>query len=352
MDDMKPRQPIESPGSKPGLSWEHYLIGFSSLIPILGILTSLISFIIGAVKIRQGGWKLILLALLGFGISGGLGYYGHFDKRIVLLQERKIDLEKVTGDQLARLARSIEAYKKEHGQYPNTLTDLPANVRRYIYDPETLHGRSGGAQLNVYDVMPDGNTYVLFSRGPDGEAFTPDDIFPNLTADEAGSFGYRQRLSDFSSLQSSPVPQPTASSEAVTPSEAMTQAQASQPAGSGLVAWRTLAAGQAESQKTGKPILYEFTATWCHFCKLMESKCFSDEQNAARINQLYIPIQVFDQRTKDKQNPPEITDLQRKYEIRGFPTLIVQFPNRSDFQKSVGFHGAPLIMAFLNQAAQ
>jgi hypothetical protein len=45
----------------------------------------------------------------------------------------------------------------------------------------------------MYAVQPGGRTYYLFSRGPDGEPFTEDDILPDVPADEAATVGYRAR---------------------------------------------------------------------------------------------------------------------------------------------------------------
>jgi hypothetical protein len=80
MTSVKPPSIPTSDNSKLALEWWCYVIGFSSLLPIVGSFPALASVILGFAKIRQGGWKLLVLALLGFGISGLSGYslYSYF----------------------------------------------------------------------------------------------------------------------------------------------------------------------------------------------------------------------------------------------------------------------------------
>src|SRR6185436_15094101 len=70
--------PPPLPSGKSGLEGWYYVVGFASLIPFLGILPALVSLVLGFIKIHQGGWKLFLLAFLGFGITGGAGYFSYY----------------------------------------------------------------------------------------------------------------------------------------------------------------------------------------------------------------------------------------------------------------------------------
>jgi thiol:disulfide interchange protein len=50
----------------------HYVVGFSSLIPFLGLPSALFSMVLGLRFIRQKGWRLVLLALCGLAMTGWL----------------------------------------------------------------------------------------------------------------------------------------------------------------------------------------------------------------------------------------------------------------------------------------
>jgi thiol:disulfide interchange protein len=132
------------------------------------------------------------------------------------------------------------------------------------------------------------------------------------------------------------------------------QAQAGNPAtsttGTGTLVWLQPADGLKESLRTGKPILYDFTAEWCHFCKIEKAQVFENPADAAKLSGVFIPVVVMDRRREEGKNPSDVNDLQTRYQIRGFPTLVVQYPGKSDFKQLVGFLGEDKVMAFLNQS--
>ncbi|HEY5038815.1 MAG TPA: DUF255 domain-containing protein [bacterium] len=341
MENPSSNQPLPSGSLKKptpvGMEWWCYLIGFLSLVPFVGVMAALISIILGLIKIRQGGWKLFLLAFLGMGVTGGAGYYYYYEMFVTREGIMGQAWEKITVDGLTQTVKNIEFYKMEHGQYPKALTDLPSDAKKNIYDMEAMHGNLHDLKLFLYDVQLDGQTYYLFSRGPDGEAFTADDLFPRLDPEASSKFGYRQRPMDFTSLQSSPVPN--------------SPALASAPVSSSLV-WRTPADGLKESQQTQKPILYDITAEWCGPCHRLTSEVFENAECATRINQLFIPVRVLDRRREEGKNPDDIGSIESKYELTGFPTIVVQFPGKNDSKKLIGFYGKDGTMDFLNKAVQ
>jgi thiol:disulfide interchange protein len=208
---------ILKPISKASLPWWCYAIGFASLIPFLGLVFAFISLILGIIKIYQGGWKLISLAMLGVIITAGLtGFY--YDSLFPVQRENEI------------------------------------------------------------------------RTSPAGTTAASDRIF-----------------------------------------------------------WRNPADGLKESQRTRKPILYDFTAEWCGFCIMMKSAVFEKPEDAVKINRMYIPVVVMDRRREEGRNPGEISDLQSKYGIRAFPTLVIQYPGKSDYKMLPGFRGEDYVMNFLTQ---
>ncbi len=104
------------------------------------------------------------------------------------------------------------------------------------------------------------------------------------------------------------------------------------------------------SQATGKPILYDFTAHWCGWCKILDAKVFENPRDAAKINGLFVPVVVMDLRREEGKNPGDVAELQSKYQVRGFPTLVVQYPDNGVSRQMVGFGGEDQVMSFLSQA--
>jgi thiol:disulfide interchange protein len=119
-----------------------------------------------------------------------------------------------------------------------------------------------------------------------------------------------------------------------------------------LVKWRPIAAGEAEAKKTGKLVLYFFTAAWCGPCHLLEEQVFSRKDVADQIAKDFVPIAVRDRARETGTNAPEMLALADRYGLRGFPTLIVSRPG---FDKGItmeGWDGPEAAIAFLKVARQ
>jgi len=131
-------------------------------------------------------------------------------------------------------------------------------------------------------------------------------------------------------------------------------ASSSLPAGpqTDLVKWRSIAAGEAEAKKTGKPALYFFTAGWCGPCHSLEQEVFSKKDVAAQIAKDFVPIVVRDQMRETGRNTPEMEKLADRYGLRGFPTLIVSRPGTNRGVAMEGWDGPQAAVAFLKGARQ
>jgi tetratricopeptide (TPR) repeat protein len=119
-----------------------------------------------------------------------------------------------------------------------------------------------------------------------------------------------------------------------------------------LIRWRTPEEGLEESVRTGKPILYDITAEWCGQCRRLKKQVFDDGGCAERINKLFVPVRVMDRIREDRKNTETVEALENKYKIRGFPTLAVQYPGKSNYKKIDGFGSRKRIMDFLNWAVK
>jgi thiol:disulfide interchange protein len=119
-----------------------------------------------------------------------------------------------------------------------------------------------------------------------------------------------------------------------------------------LVKWRPIVAGEAEAKKTGKPVLYFFTAAWCGPCHLLEQEVFSRKDVAAQIAKDYVPVVVRDVERETGKNSPEMLRLADRYGLRGFPTLVVSRPGFDRRVAMEGWDGAERAIEFLKGARQ
>jgi thiol:disulfide interchange protein len=107
--------------------------------------------------------------------------------------------------------------------------------------------------------------------------------------------------------------------------------------GGNLVKWRTIAAGEAESRASKKPVFYFLTADWCGPCHMMKAQIFADPEMAGLINKQFIPVQVVDRRREDGQNAPEVDAVFRRFRPNGLPTLVVARPAAKQGLSAVGW---------------
>jgi thiol:disulfide interchange protein len=116
------------------------------------------------------------------------------------------------------------------------------------------------------------------------------------------------------------------------------------------VTWHSIENAQGLAAATSKPILYDFTADWCPPCRLMTREVFSDPGRAQRINLMFVPVQVLDRSREEGHNSPEVAELQSRYRIDGFPTLIVVRPT-GDPDVLSGYPGTEETMRWLIAAS-
>jgi len=107
----------------------------------------------------------------------------------------------------------------------------------------------------------------------------------------------------------------------------------------GLVQWRDVAEGRSLARQLDRPILYDFTAEWCGPCQMLNREVFADKGQAMIINQRFVPIRVLDRQREEGHNSAEVQELQQRYQITGFPTLVVASPDESLHVSIDGYRG-------------
>jgi hypothetical protein len=84
--------------------------------------------------------------------------------------------------------------------------------------------------------------------------------------------------------------------------------------GKDLVPWRTdFAAAQAEAQRTRKPMMAYFTASWCGYCQDMHRTTWSDKRVEQALGN-YVPVMI---------DVDEHADLARRFNISAMPSYAV-----------------------------
>lgn len=117
----------------------------------------------------------------------------------------------------------------------------------------------------------------------------------------------------------------------------------------GPVGWQPRERAAALSRASGKPILYDFTAAWCGPCRLLESD-WHDAAIAQTVNAGFVPSRVQDRQREDGKNPDDVAELQQRYEVDGFPTLVAAAPDGRLIGKLVGYRGRDALVKFLAEA--
>lgn len=115
----------------------------------------------------------------------------------------------------------------------------------------------------------------------------------------------------------------------------------------GLVRWTAAESAASSARSSAKPILYDFTAEWCAPCRMLDTNGWSDPEVAAILNSSYVPARVVDRMREEGKNPAWIDELQRRYGVGAFPTLVIASPDGKAIAVAQGFAGKAKLVEFL-----
>lgn len=107
------------------------------------------------------------------------------------------------------------------------------------------------------------------------------------------------------------------------------------------VAWRTdYAAARSEAQATGRPMLFNFTTSWCLHCRRLDADTFRSPQVAPLLAQDFIPV---------KLDGDLESRLVSELRIDAFPTLILCDERGQIMGRFTGFVEAPALAQHLER---
>lgn len=120
-------------------------------------------------------------------------------------------------------------------------------------------------------------------------------------------------------------------------------------AGRDLVHWTPIELASAAALRSHRPILYEFSATWCGPCHLLEREVFMDAALAAKINNRFIAVKVIDRQHEDGRNEPAVQQLMDRYRVDAFPTVVIAASDGQPRDKVRGYGGRDGFEAFIDR---
>lgn len=168
-----------------------YVLGGMSFIPLIGVIFGIIAIVWGLVTKKHGGKRLAAIGAAGIGFTiilyGALFYFGLMQRGGVYDDLRT----KLAQTTINSLVQSIEFYKVQHGNYPESLKalqeSLPKDSLVSVFDPTDV--KVGVQPRFFYYERIGQDHYYLRGLGSDGQPFTPDDILPQVSSTPGSKAG-------------------------------------------------------------------------------------------------------------------------------------------------------------------
>ncbi len=122
------------------------------------------------------------------------------------------------------------------------------------------------------------------------------------------------------------------------------------PIASDPVAWYPARALPEDAPLSGRLYLYNFTSEHAGPSKQMNQALATNRDLIGMLRASFVPVRVTDRVHEDGKNSTVVTALLKKYQVHGYPTLVVALPDGTPVKHDSGFRSALATMRFLEDA--
>ena len=117
------------------------------------------------------------------------------------------------------------------------------------------------------------------------------------------------------------------------------------------VAWMDYESGLAKAQAEGKYVIIDFWTDWCHWCKVLDERTYTQESVQSRLAESFVAIKV-DAESREAQgraeDAPTGVALARNYGVSSYPTTWFLDPKGDPIAPVPGFMEADRLTAILD----
>ncbi len=129
------------------------------------------------------------------------------------------------------------------------------------------------------------------------------------------------------------------------------------PAGTSLGSYTDYDQALAAARQAHAPMLVLFTGSdWCHYCQMLEQEVLSTKDFTNYVSSHYVFLTIDDLRNTPvpDNRAAEIKQLEQKFSITGFPTLMIVSDDEKEKGRSEGYDpgsGSKAVIGQLDQIA-
>lgn len=107
-------------------------------------------------------------------------------------------------------------------------------------------------------------------------------------------------------------------------------------ASNNAVRWISL--DELQQRRSDRPILFLFTAEWSAPGRALETELLHAPDIAGTLNERFLPVRIVDRKREEGRNAPRVEDLEQRYSVREFPTIVISDGSGNELARMEGSH--------------